>query len=773
MNDGRLLNDVEKRSQDGCATTRTAWPEPHRWDKVVKPSGLPAERPDILTYTAAVEDIDTVAEYLIGSAETVRYRKHDIYRYVFACCDIETTTVPAGSLWNETEYPMSFPYLIQYRLCGVNFLFRDGETFGVFLARLERHLAGAGHTLVVYVHNLSYEYQFFRGFVPIDFKSVFALQSRRVGFFYSNSDTLEWRCSYLLSNMSLEKFTENYCDAANRKDKELIDYEVVRYPWDDLTDEIIYYGLMDVITLEAAVAELMKREGDDLKTIPMTNTGYVRRSCRLACIGENWKHYQTEEEKRTYRKYRNYRKGFEKMRLTLQTYNLLRDAFRGGNTHSNRFLSGRILPDPEDEQRIGHVDFTSEYPAQLICADEFPMGRLMDCTADIKGPADIDFYCKNYWLIIKIAMVNPRLARPYKTKCPYIPLAKCDRQHGKDGVYDNGRLMSQDGIVFYTFLGCEWDVIKRQYAGTSFVVVEAWYTTKGCLPDLLRGVVREWFEKKTTLKGVEGSEYEYMKSKNRVNACYGMIVEQIIKDIMTVSDTGFIDSRRPTPEEAGQQMESFYSFRNVKFLPYQWGVTITALARVEHMRLIEMFGDDFIYGDTDSVFYLNPSKYDSKIEDYNNKWITYASQCGMPISATTKKGVVSTLGVADMEPYVDRFKTLGAKKYAMEENGKLSITVAGVPKKAGASLLGRLENFRPGFKFYIGDEDSLEDRQTWKKTLHYRDDLKGSVEIDGHTLKLGPCIAMTRAPYVLDITDEYSELTGIGREEIYEQDDVW
>ena len=38
------------------------------------------------------------------------------------------------------------------------------------------------------------------------------------------------------------------------------------------------------------------------------------------------------------------------------------------------------------------------------------------------------------------------------------------------------------------------------------------------------------------------------------------------------------------------------------------------------------------------------------------------------------------LGLFDTYGHYDKFITQGAKKYAVEENGKLKITVAGVPK---------------------------------------------------------------------------------------------
>lgn len=45
----------------------------------------------------------------------------------------------------------------------------------------------------------------------------------------------------------------------------------------------------------------------------------------------------------------------------------------------------------------------------------------------------------------------------------------------------------------------------------------------------------------------------------------------------------------------------------------------------------------------------------------------------------------------------------GAKKYAYENEGKISITVAGVPKKKGAKALKRLEDFKDNYVFKSSD----------------------------------------------------------------------
>lgn len=733
---------------------------------VKRPAWLDTSRPAEIEYYDH-EDIgrlDQIISYIDGIDDKVKIRKRPTFATQFMTLDTETTTLPAGSRYNPGEVPLSFIYMYQIRIGGVNFIMRRREEIEAFMNYAAERCREAGARLVCYVHNLSFEFQFLKSILEINPDSIFALQNRRIAKF-DVSDQIEFRCSYLLSNMSLEKFTENYCSEEYRKDKELIDYEIERFPWSELEPETIYYGLMDVITLEAGVSELMTREGDNLRTIPMTNTGYVRRSCRAACLGHNTKNYSTPENAKKYNVAKRYRHMFLKTKLSLEAYDLLCDAFRGGNTHANRFYTGQII------KRVGHADFNSSYPAQLICSAEFPMGRLMECTNSLRTIADIDWYSRRYWLILKVCFEDLALKDPYTVKCPYIPHAKIDHERGKGGIYDNGRIIRQDGYCFFTFLGIEWPIIRQQYAGSKMRVVKAYYTPKGYLPDALRKTALEWYQKKTELKGVSGMEYEYMKSKNRVNSIYGMMVEHIIKDIMDIMPDLSIKPRKPTDEEKQGQLDEFYGPRAQKFLCFQWGVTITALARAEHMRLVDLLGDDFVYGDTDSVFYTHPEKYQGALEEYNRAWQVYIEQCGLEPSATDKKGRRFVLGVADIdEVLIDRFVTLGAKKYVMETGGKLEITVAGVPKKLGAALLGRIENFKPGFVFRVGDEADLSTRQNWKKILHYHDGTDLTLQIDGHELRITSGIAITRAPYKLDITDEYRFLTGYT--EIYMEDDI-
>lgn len=742
-----------------------------------RPITIPSTRLGGFEYTSDISNLKNLIEYSMQTKGLLERRGRTPLLSCPMTFDIETTSLPANSKYNPFNYLLGFPYLYQIYICGKVYMFQERTEIQMFFSELEDICLELNIKIVCYVHNLSFEYQFMKSILHIAYDKVFLVKNRKVAKFELESDTIIFRDSYLLSNMSLAKFCENYCDETYRKDKELIDYEIPRFPWDELSNEIIYYSGMDVICLYHAVMSIMEREGDDLLSIPMTNTGYVRRSYKKACLG-NSKHHGTDRKnakEENEKKYQYRKKYLYKGKLTLDEYNLLTRAFRGGNTHANRYKAGRIISD------VGSYDFSSSYPAVMICSDQYPIGKLTDCTDALQSESDIEYYTSNYWVVMECIFKDVSLIDPLKTPVPYIPKSKMIAEK-YDGVYDNGRLIEQKTEFSFAFLGCEYNIIRKQYKG-QIKVVKAYYSPKGYLPLEIRQECYSWFKKKTELKNVFGMEYEYMKSKNRGNSSFGMMVERIIRDVQDIDKNGVTTLRKPTVEEQEKQLENYYSPRASKFLCYQWGVTVTALARVRLQELIDMIvkhsagkniGSDFIYGDTDSVKLEHWQEYHDLLVTYNNQWIAYAEKSGVPFTAMTVKGEKQILGYTDFDAHYDRFVTLGAKKYAYESDGHLGITVAGVPKKLGASLLGKLENFKPGMIFNVGDDGSLEDRQLWKKRLMYNDDSNFDMEINGHILHIGTYIAMERTSYELSITDEYSELINYNTEtEIYEQDDIW
>lgn len=675
--------------------------------------------------------------------------------------DTETTTVKLSALKEiapEDDMYVGFPYLHQFYFAGRVVLIRDELTAMRFFDALEEIAVSAGVQFIIYVHNFSFEFSFLKSRISFDTEHIMAVSKRSILRAETKLGGIQFRCSYKLSNMSLEKFTENYCSPKYRKDKELIDYEVVRYPWTELPNDVLYYSAMDVVTLAHALFTML--EEDDLFSIPLTSTGFVRRDMEKSVMGD--RNTRRSKISKDHEKYTKYKKYFQKQQLTLEQYELCEQVFRGGDTHANSLHIGEVL------EHVGSYDFASSYPAIIICSKEFPVDRLLDCKDNVKSLGDMKRYAEKYWLIVEFAVENLELRKKYGTADPYLSKSKVslDFRQKSQVTDENGRIVKAPGISIIRCLGCELSTIMKQYKFTNNAVkvIKAYCATKGYLPLDFRKECFHWYRLKTELKGVEGMEYEYMKSKNKVNSVFGMMVEKIIKPKYEYdSDIHVFSEITATKEESERQLKEYYSFRSNKFLQYQWGITVTALARIRLQGMINIVDyTDLVYWDTDSCKMLHPEKYEKAFREYNDNWIKSISNCGCEYSARTKKGELQILGIADREPDYERFCTLGAKKYAYEQKNKdgkteLHITVAGVPKKTGAKLLGSLENFKPGFTFYVEDLDPLDMRQSAKKMLTYHDETDFSVEIDGHALHIGSGIGISRTSYTLSITEELQD----------------
>ena len=186
--------------------------------------------------------------------------------------DIESTTI-------ECEKPYGFMYA--WQMCIENRVI-FGRTWQQFIAFIKALViaqrVSPANKLVIWVHNLSYEFQFIKNFFEWD--NVFAKDSHKV-LRAETKDGVEFRCSYFLTNKSLYKFCSGakshlYC----KKDGEKFDYKKIRTAETPLSPYENEYRFFDVRGLSEALEDLLI--DDNLATIPMTSTGYVRRNCRNA-----------------------------------------------------------------------------------------------------------------------------------------------------------------------------------------------------------------------------------------------------------------------------------------------------------------------------------------------------------------------------------------------------------------------------------------------------------------------------------------------------------
>ena len=613
-----------------------------------------------------------------------------------------------------------------------------GRTWDEFLD-LQRRIKAVlpdDRWLVVYVHNLSYEFQFLKGiyeFVPDD---VFAIASRKVvkcdmwGCF-------EFRCSYKLTNMSLKQFTSKMGVEHQKLSGEEFNYSEKRYPWTELSDQELEYCINDVFGLVEAVNALMERDGDTLQTIPLTSTGYVRRNAKRALKNSKVHHNFVYS-----------------ILPDIETYRALREAFRGGNTHANRYYAGDIV------ENVHSADRSSSYPA-VMCNCEYPMSVFVPILKSDLNPEYIArcINIRHKALLLRIGIKNLKLRDPF-WGCPYLSLDKCRKCHEVVDTFDNGRILSATYIET-TITDIDLKIIMEEYQG-EIIFLQGWYASYKKLPQPLIDEVIKYYRDKTELKGVKGQEIYYDKAKALLNSLYGMMAQDPVKHNLIFKQVGDWE------EDTSKTDEEILGKSNSKaFLAYQWGVWVTAHSREALERGIRLVHDtdgaDFIYCDTDSVKYTGIVDW----SEYNSNRVFECRESGS--MATDPQGITHYMGVFETEDLKDTgyayryFKTLGAKKYAyVEREGEgVHCTIAGVnKKKGGAELdkLGGLQAFDEGTVF----------REAGGTEAVYNDSPQmDQVEIDGHILPITSNIAILPSEYTLGITGEYERILKYSKNYLY------
>jgi hypothetical protein len=656
-------------------------------------------------------------------------KKKMSYYNVSASFDIETTSIEPPKADDKYIFdPYGFMYQWQFCICDKVVFGRTWEEYQIFLERLRKKLrVNDNLKLVVYIHNLAFEFQFMKEFIKID--NMFSKDKRKP--MKINSQGIEFRCSYFLSNMTLNKFCENSELCYHYKMVDEYDYRKIRTPQTQLTETEEAYCYNDVRGLCECIDTLL--ENDTIATLPLTNTGYVRR------------------EYRTTMNTKKNRANFVKTALNEHEYTMLRRAFRGGNTHANRFVANMIL------NNVYSFDISSSYPT-CIELDDFPIGKFT--RVKLNNQTKLDYYCNNYCVVMDISIFNVSLQ--YDKVIPYIDIAHCYEK--RNIVNDNGRVLQAEYIRL-TITNIDLDIIRSMYDFEGFVVNDAIYAQKGKLPNELRKKLIEFYTAKTQLKDIEGKEYEYMKSKNRLNSTFGMMVTDVAhSEIFYDSNTMEWEEVKP---DLDASLEAFYKSRN-NFLSYQWGVFVTANARKRLQVMLDKVGRDVVYIDTDSIKFQN-AEHIKEFEQMNQELIKQAETNDIPAyvdrtDIKDDKEVTSRfyLGTWDNDGNYLRFKTLGAKKYCFEKvkkgKQKFEITVSGMSKKKGAEAVGTIDNFKIGKTYHnIG-----------RTTSWYNDEEIHKITINNDTFTTASNIGILETTYTLGVTNEYWALIGANGNNVIE-----
>lgn len=597
-------------------------------------------------------------------------KRNDCFYYLNMECafDIETS-----SFRNEYDEKKACMYIWQFAIKGKCYIGRTWQDFVTFIRLLiGRYSLSYKRRLIVYVHNLSYEFAWINQWLKCD--NVFATDVRKVLYFLAE-ECIEFRCSYFLSGMGLRKTAENLVYHKIRKlndedeEEKDLDYRIVRTPATPLNESEIAYCVNDVLIINAYINEQIQIYGDITK-IPLTNTGRVRNRIKEA----------VKSDERS-------AKWLRSQRMTYDEYEMARFCFQGGFTHANAHYVGKTIT-----KTVASYDFASSYPAVFL-SERFPSRTAMDLTEyDMPFELIVENGLKRdigYMFECEITGLREKFKYEH-----YLSVSKCYQTENVEE--ENGRIVNAD-YLRTVMTNIDAEIFVKCYDYDEIKVNRCYGYTLDYLPKPYIETTYDLFVAKSTLKNVKGKEVEYQLKKGELNSLYGMSASAVIRDRIVFDDEGW--SEEELTEQEGIEQIIKYNRKRDKFCIYMYGVFCTAYARHNLWEGILEFGSDYIYSDTDSIKCINAKSHDSFIASYNQRITQKITDCmsfyGLEYNIPkNNKGADCYLGIWDCEwDDVKKFKTLGAKRYLYQDSeGELHLTCAGVNKKRGAKYLASLTN---------------------------------------------------------------------------------
>lgn len=598
------------------------------------------------------------------------------------CLDTETS-----SYTTTDGTKIAWVYIWMVCVNGVVYYSRDWETVDQFFDAIDTPYA----IRVLYIHNLGYEFQFLRDVLP-GIEGVFARRTRKP--MWCRYKNIEIRCSYFLSQMSLENVGKNHCTHFKKATGDL-NYTLVRLPSTPLTTSELFYCEFDVRVLDEYIKIQLEKADGKYKKIPHTATGFVRQEYADFLRSRHW--------------YNSQRRLVERLAPSnMELFSVLEKAYTGGITHANYLaVIDGVLHD------VSSYDKASSYPWSIV-SKKYPMTkfRKVEKTA----------YFRNNSKYAWVALVTYEGIEARGGNC-IISKHKCVV---KEGLHDsNGRVYKADKIALW-MTDVDFANIDKMYTYDRCTITDMWVSEYNYLP---RGIVEftlMLYERKTKLKGTDQKDL-YAYTKQLINSIYGMCVLDPAMDMPIYNESGW-DVAPFTPE----MLPDYYD-RYSTLLVYQWGVWITAHSRASLVDAMSLLGDRCHYVDTDSV--KTTGDVSSIMDAVNTKIhadnIAAAEHFRLPFDKWAPmdiNGKRHEIGLFEFEYKCTHFKTLQCKRYVYSTDGKyLHAVVAGCPTKNMESYLNAPKNIDDKLSLFnnflklSGDYDANGLNQSGKITMLYID----------------------------------------------------
>ena len=615
---------------------------------------------------------------------------------------------------------------------------RTGEEFFSLLEKLAGELGlSPNRRLVVFVHNLAYEWQFIKNYM--EWIGGFAVGSERRIVRAISSLGFEFRCTYILTNKPLVALGR---EIGVEKMVGDLDHTLIRNSLTPLTAKEMGYIENDVRALIKFGRNVLAQENADLvkalRSLPTTKTGYVRRMMRKAALADP-----------------SYQSLIDTLQMGENVYALARHSFQGGYTHANSTIVG------EECGETCAVDLASSYPSSML-QFTYPMSTFSVVTPP-DGGFDADLVneigrCAHFFITFTAFDLESRYPFPYISQSKALSIS--------EPVIDNGRVYSATAVKL-AMTDVDWQIFNRCYKTSGIEVEMLMVADKDYLPRALTDPIINMYRDKTVLKGVEGRELEYRAAKEIINSVYGSIaMDPVRTDYIFLEEEARFVAKVPTITEA---LEAYNSSRS-RYLYYPWAAWVTAYSRFVLLNTIYDLidaGVNVLYCDTDSI-YFNPSPKASPIIDRANERVRASLSAAMhsrwpdatdaevedALAPCDSQGTRHHIGIFEVDGHYTNFKTLGAKRYIVEKDGHLKTTVSGLSKSAGAYIeeKGGMKMFKDGM--------AIPSEHSGRLTHTYVEDTVDCLVTDylGNTCRMTQegFIHLEPSPYALSVSDEYT-----------------
>lgn len=617
-------------------------------------------------------------------------------KYLLIGCgfDIETTKVGKNS----------YMYHWQLSLGNEVYLGRTWESFINLIYEIKNKLKlKKNERLLMYIANLSFEFQFLRKRLPI---TDIIAKAKRNPIMLEIDGFIEIRDALAITGTNLATLAKNYC--TTQKLVGDLDYSILRNSVTEITEKEKEYCINDVTILKEFSEYIFNYYGQQ-KFLPLTKTGILRNIVK----NKAKEYYKLNVLKR---------KIFDLFPKTKDEYNyIMRYLFKGGYVHGVANYTGEIITNLES------WDKKSSYPSSEI-AELYPVTPFKKFDVSL-----FEDYVKKYNVIFIAEFTN------LSTKTNHSIFSQHKSIITGKKIIDNGRVAFAEKCELF-LCEVELEELNNFYKYDKMEIKYCAYAKKGKLPSyLILPMIEAYIKKEEISKNGGKDTAEYANQKSYLNSNFGMCVTRLKFNDYFIDDNGNVEMK----EEEKTYHEAI---KNSILSPF-WGIYITAYSRSDLLKFI--YHTDSYYSDTDSGK-VKRGKYDKYIKKHNAEIRKKVMKGSEHYGINYEK--IKGLGEYQKEYNIKRLKYLGCKRYLIEkENGEIESTISGLKK----GVVKKYADFLGIDAFDLFNNDMCIPKEFTKKLIpSYNDDIHSDI-VKGEKMVELSSVTLCESDFNLKMNDDY------------------